>query len=68
MIFTHTIIKKSKVREYISTIEKLEKKIQELKKALILAVEEKDKYAAHTHVEPKKKRRNDSSRSKAKGV
>lgn len=68
MMFKYTLIRKSKVREYTSTIEKLEKKIQELKKALVLAVEEKDKYAAHAHVEPKKKRRNDTSRSKTKGV
>lgn len=67
-MFKYTIIRKSKVREYTSTIDKLEKKIQDLKNALILAVEEKDKYAAHSHVEPKKKRRNDTSRSKTKGV
>lgn len=68
MIFKYTIIKKSKLREYISTIEKLKEKIQGLQKSLILAVEEKDKYAAQAHVEPKRKRRNDSSRSKTKGV
>lgn len=64
MMFKYTIIRKSKVREYISTIEKLETKIQELKKALVLAVEARDK----VYVESKKKKRNDSSRSKAKGV
>lgn len=63
-MFKYTIIRKSKVREYTSTIDKLEKKIQELKKALVLAVEARDK----VYVESKKKKRNDSSRSKAKGV